>query len=189
MNYNEILYKTPVIETAHLILRRHREEDATEMLALWQDEEFKQYLIFPGIYTMEEAMDSIYNHFMPNPGFYVITEKGEDTYLGDIGLMIAKEHQRATFAYALNKKYWGKGYMTEALEACMTLCFKQLQLNRVQAQHFVGNTGSGKVMEKCGMRYEGTAYGQLFIRGSFVDVCHYGITKEEWRINKEKASV
>ena len=46
--------------------------------------------------------------------------------------------------------------------------------------HYVGNEGSGKVMEKCGLRKEGYAVQEVKIKGVFRDVVHYGITKDEW---------
>ena len=91
------------------------------------------------------------------------------------------EHDRASFGYVLNRSYWGNGYMTEALSSVLRLCFEKLELNRVEADHYAGNEGSGKVMQKTGMKLEGVAKQQVKVKGVFHDVAHYGITREEWR--------
>lgn len=70
--------------------------------------------------------------------------------------------------------------MTEALLTILSFCFENLELNRVEATHYVGNEGSGKVMEKCGMKQEGIGMKEVKIKGVFHDVVHYGIIKENW---------
>jgi len=53
-------------------------------------------------------------------------------------------------------------------------------LNRVEATHYVGNEGSGRVMQKCGMTYEGTGIKEVKIKGVFQDVVHYAILRKQW---------
>lgn len=57
--------------------------------------------------------------------------------------------------------------------------FVEMKLNRVEATHYVGNEGSGRVMQKCGMKYEGTGMSEVKIKGVYRDVVHYAILK--WR--------
>jgi len=77
--------------------------------------------------------------------------------------------------------------MTEALSALIRLCFVDLDLNRVETFHYVGNEGSGKVMQKCGMKFEGISEQGVKIKGVFRDVVRYGMTKERWRsLNQKK---
>jgi ribosomal-protein-alanine N-acetyltransferase len=60
--------------------------------------------------------------------------------------------------YALNQCYWGQGYMPEALQAAFTYAFTVLltRLNHAECER--ENTASARVMQKCGMQYEGTMY-------------------------------
>lgn len=44
----------------------------------------------------------------------------------------------------------------------------------------MGNEGSGRVMQKCGMKYEGTGLQEVKIKNVFYDVVHYVILKEDW---------
>ena len=51
------------------------------------------------------------------------------------------------------------------------------QLNRIEAQHELDNPASGRVMEKCGMRCEGTLRQRVFNKGRFSDVRLYAILR------------
>jgi len=82
----------------------------------------------------------------------------------------------------LNREYWNKGYMTEALNLILNFSFSKLELNRVEATHYIGNEGSGRVMQKCGMKYEGTCIQELKVKDIYQDVVHYAILRDEWLI-------
>ena len=60
--------------------------------------------------------------------------------------------------YALNRHYWGQGYMPEALEAAFTFAFTALGTRLIHAECEIENTTSARVMQKCGMVYQGTVY-------------------------------
>ena len=183
MSYYQKLYETPIIETPRLILRRYLKEDAADIVAMWSEKDMGAYTIFQGVHTIEDAVNSIFNHFTPNPGFYAIADKSSGKFMGSIDIMLRQGDKKAEFAYALSKEYWGKGYMTEALQALMTLCFDELDLNRVEARHLDGNVGSGKAMEKAGMKLEGIGKEELFLRDKFWDIYRYAVTKADWKHN------
>ena len=68
-------------------------------------------------------------------------------------------HQRAGHCYEtgywIGEPYWGKGFATEALNKVLDFAFDELQIVRVQAFVFEGNTASERVLEKCGFKQEG----------------------------------
>ncbi|MBI4671465.1 MAG: GNAT family N-acetyltransferase [Chloroflexi bacterium] len=111
---------------------------------------------------------------------FAITQCDTRELIGAIGLTIYRENRRAELGYWLGVPYWNQGYMTEAARAVIRFGFENLNLNRVYASHFVRNPASGRVMQKCGMRYEGTLR-QHFVRwGQAEDLVYYGILKSEW---------
>ncbi|HHW11383.1 MAG TPA: GNAT family N-acetyltransferase [Firmicutes bacterium] len=65
----------------------------------------------------------------------------------------------------------------------LDLAFSKLGLNRVESTHYAGNEASGRVMAKCGMKFEGKGRQEVKIKGIYHDVLHYGILKEEWLQN------
>jgi len=179
-NYTEVLYDNQLINTERLIIRKFRKEDVANVLAYGSDPEVLEYLIWDGIKTLDEAMTSIVEYYWSKPSNFAIELKENSKCIGGIGLRIKPEHEKASFGYVLNRFYWGKGYMTEALTAMLHLCFDKLELNRVEGGHFVGNEGSGMVMKKSGMLLEGMSPQSEKVKGVFRDLVHYGITKEHW---------
>jgi ribosomal-protein-alanine N-acetyltransferase len=58
--------------------------------------------------------------------------------------------------------------------------FEQLNLHRIFASHFEGNTASGNILKKLGMRYEGCQRQHLRKWDRFLDSHLYGLLREEW---------
>ena len=70
--------------------------------------------------------------------------------------------------------------MTEAFSAIIPYLF-DVGFNRIQAEHAVKNPASGRVMQKCGLTYEGTL--RQFFRatsGELLDISYYSILREEF---------
>jgi len=179
-NYKEVLYDNETFHTKNLILRKFKKEDAPDIFEYGSDSAVLEYLTWEGLKTIDDAKNSIADHYWSRPGIFAIELKSNKKCIGCIDFRINPAHEKAEFGYCLNKKYWGHGYMTEALHAVLELLFNKLEINRVEATYFTGNEGSGKVMAKCGMEFEGTGKAEMKIKNIFRDVVHYGITKERW---------
>jgi len=179
-NYMEILYDNERLETERLILRKARKDDAPDMLEYAADEDTVRYLDWAGAKTVDEVVTGIIYFHWSKPGVWAIELKETKKCIGAIDIRIEPEHDKTGFGYVLNREYWNKGYMTEVLSAIMRLCFENLDLNRVEAFHYIGNEASGKVMQKCGMTFEGVSVQGVKIKGVFRDVARYGIIKEHW---------
>lgn len=184
-NALEVLYDNETLLTERLILRRFLKEDAADVYAYASDPETLKYLSWDGVRSLEEAKKGIVEYYWSRPAIYAIEHRESERCIGCIDLRLQREHEKAGFGYMLARKYWGQGLMTEALSAVLALCFEKLELRRVESTHYVGNEGSGRVMEKCGMRREGMARQELINKGVFRDVVHYGILREEW-LEKKK---
>lgn len=178
-NYNDIIRKTTVLQTERLVLRRFNISDKEAVLAYGSDAETLKFLIWPGI-TDLEAAERVIMAYYSRPGVYAIVLKATNQCIGCIDIRVEPQHEKASFGYVLNRNFWNHGYMTEALKAILELCFTKLELNRVEASHYVGNEGSGKVMQKSGMSYEGLSLQEVKIKGVFQDVVHYGITRAQF---------
>jgi RimJ/RimL family protein N-acetyltransferase len=100
--------------------------------------------------------------------------------VGNVGLRLCPQHARGELGYLIGKRYWGRGYCTEAVRAALRYAFNELKLNRVFAEHFSRNPASGRVMQKTGMRYEGILRQHLRkLDGQFEDAVTYGILRAE----------
>ena len=61
-------------------------------------------------------------------------------------------HNSPVVAYALSKKYWGRGYTTEAVRAVIAFGYNTMELNRIEARCDPLNVASAGVLEKVGMK-------------------------------------
>ena len=90
------------------------------------------------------------------------------------------ENNAAEVGYVINPEYRGRGIAPEALARVLEFGFTELKLNRIEARYIVGNEVSRRVMEKCGMTYEGTARGRMLIKGVRHDIAYCSILKDEF---------
>lgn len=56
--------------------------------------------------------------------------------------------------YNLGKKYWGKGYTTEAMRTVINFAKAELNLTQIVGRYAKENPASGKVMDKLGFTCE-----------------------------------
>ena len=56
--------------------------------------------------------------------------------------------------YNLGKKYWGKGYTTEAMKEVLIFAKEKLSLTEIVGRYAIENPASGNVMKKLGFQYE-----------------------------------
>ena len=84
-------------------------------------------------------------------------EAAFESYASDpkISRFITWSAHRVEVGFALGSRFWGQGYMPEALEKVCEAAFEDERIARVQALCDEENLQSSRVMEKVGMRYEG----------------------------------
>jgi [ribosomal protein S5]-alanine N-acetyltransferase len=88
--------------------------------------------------------------------------------------------QSAHVGYWIDQDQAGQGLVPEALVLVLRLAFEELSLHRVEIAIVPRNQASRRVVEKLGLREEGTARHYLQIRGRWEDHVRYGITTDEW---------
>ncbi len=107
------------------------------------------------------------------------------------GCMLALQGDQAEIGWILHHDYWNKGYGTEMGQAMLELGFGELGLHRVVARCDSENQRSYRLMEKLGMRQEGTFLdARPAYKGSsrvYSDEAFYAILREEWLTRQEIA--
>ncbi len=76
------------------------------------------------------------------------------------------------------------GEMDLVPEAAKTLLhygFNELHLNKIFAAAFTNNPGSWRIMEKIGMKHEGTFKQHVVKSGEPMDITYYGILLDEYK--------
>ena len=80
----------------------------------------------------------------------------------------------------MSDDYWGRGLMAEAFREVIRFLFTEVGLNRIESNHDVNNPASGRVMEKCGLRYEGTHLQDSRNNQGICDSVHRAILREDY---------
>lgn len=165
----------PKVVTKQLILRGPEPKDLQHVYDICSDPEVMRYYGVKPYDSMEKAekhLDWLASLHRENKGLrWVITLKDEDQYIGDVGFFNYEvKHNRAEIGYILGKEHWGKGIMTEAIEAVLTYGFNEMNLNRVQALIDARNRASIRVAEKQGFKYEGTLRDYEQEYGEYIDL-------------------
>ncbi len=168
------------IRTARLILRpldRSHLEKMLPLISAW--EIAATTLRIPHPYTREDAEQyframeaEIDKGVMLRRSIFIASS---DEYCGSVGLHIERDHGRAEMGYWMGVPYWGRGYTSEAAKAVVEYGFRELGLNRIYATVFAGNTGSRRVAEKAGMKYEGCLRQHVSKWGKYLDMEVYGV--------------
>ena len=150
------------LETSRLILRRFTVADAEDMYRNWaSDPEVTRYLTWP-CHPSPEATAALLEDWAAryeDGGYFswAIQRKEGGGVIGSIAAVRLDEAvNSAEIGYCLSRAFWGQGLMPEALRAVMDYLFNEAEINRLSAYHDVRNPKSGRVMQKAGMKYEGT---------------------------------
>ena len=110
-----------------------------------------------------------------------ITLQGEDRVIGSCSFHhFDEDFHRTETGYELNRAFWGKGMMIEAMSAILTYGFTELDLHRVEAIIDIMNERSKGLLLKLGFTYEGNLRQRYSFRDRFEDEHCFGLLTDEW---------
>jgi RimJ/RimL family protein N-acetyltransferase len=173
----------PTFETARLLLRPFEPGDAVAVHMLAGDAEVARTSHIPHPYPPGAAEAWIAAgleaaaHGSAYP--FALALRAHGRLIGCVTLLVVAEHRRGGLAYWVGRQFWGQGYATEAGTRVVRFGFEELRLNRTVAGAMTRNRASTRVMEKLGMRYEGTLRQEIWHWGAFEDVDQYGLLRDE----------
>lgn len=169
-----------------MILRRFVRDDAQEMYNNWaSDPEVTRFLTWPvhenaaataallDLWISEYADETKYNWVME------LRDTGE--IIGNLSIVSMREDVASMeIGYCMSRKWWGQGYMPEALTAVIAYLFTNTDVNRIEAKHDVNNPKSGRVMDKAGMTAEGVLRAYFIGNQGLCDTKVHSILRSEW---------
>jgi ribosomal-protein-alanine N-acetyltransferase len=155
------------------------------------DPDVTKFLTWPpheSIEVTRQILSDIWLSRYDKPNFYqwAIELKSIHEPIGSIGVVLNNdETQMVHIGYCIGKAWWRNGYMSEALTELVWFFFEKVGVNRIESRHDPRNPNSGKVMQKAGLKYEGT------LRQSdknnlcgFCDAAYYAILADDYRKDK-----
>ena len=170
----------PTLTTDRLVLRKITLEDAPELFFMRTDDRVMKYIERPRPSNISETIEFINkidgleksNDLIT----WGITLKNQPKLIGTVCyLNIKKENYRSELGYAMHPDHWGKGIMTEVLEAVIDYGFNEMKLHSIEANINPANTGSQKLLEKNGFVREAYFKENFFWQGQFLDSAVYSL--------------
>lgn len=176
---------TQTIETERLILRRFSKDDAQAMFDNWaSDAEVTKFMTWPPYGKVEDAkgyLEYVENSYANGELYWAIVLKEVGDPVGSISVVNMNEAVKSMeIGYCLGGKWWHKGITSEAFAAVIKFLFENTDVNRIEAKHDTNNPNSGKVMLKCGLKYEGTLRQSGLNNQGICDSAIYSILREEY---------
>lgn len=149
------------IETPRMFLRLIKEEDLPEVSELNSDPEVRKF--FPDGIQNEAQTRARIQEFMSyykEKGLpcFIILDKNTNEFIGRCGFGPI-ETGEVEVGYLIARKFWGKGYASEALKALLNWSKKNISADDIIAFAPLKHTASHRVMEKCGMEYYKDGFG------------------------------
>lgn len=184
--------KFPILETPRLTLRELTQDDVDGVFAIRSDFEVTRYNTGLAYERLDQARDIIQ---AIRTGYtdgielrWGITLKDKPTVIGMCGFNYWVRHdRRASIGYDLARIHWGKGLMTEAVQAMVKFGFEQMNLNRIEADADGRNPASARVLEKVGFKHEGIQNEQFYENGSFYNLHLFALLWREYLVKQNGA--
>ena len=180
-NYREL-------QSERLLLREITARDVSDVFEIYSDPEVMLYFddrfAFQDLSEAEQMISGYQNEIRDQNGMrwgIVLKESGK--LIGTCGFHALSEYdKRIEVGYDLNRNYWQKGIMTEALSLIINHAFGCSDVNRIEAMVEPPNTGSRALLEKLGFQHEGTLRKHEMCRGDFVDIQMFSLLREDRKL-------
>ncbi len=163
-------------------LRPVSEKDIPLFLRWFNDPEVRQFIttIFPVTEAGEREWVEGLTKKSSTDVVLVIEVKGVP--IGTMGLHRINWQDRTATTGAVigDKRYWNKGYGTDAKMVLLDYAFNTLNLRKIMSTAIAFNRRSVAYSQKCGYKIEATLSSQHFRNGRYWDEIILGLFKEQW---------
>ncbi len=175
------------IHTERLILRRQQLSDADAAYERRSLPEVARYQDWEMPYTRERAEESTARAAaMDGPvdgqgwAVTVVSAAAPEQILGDLYIELRWGGRSGMFGYTFHPDHWGRGYATEAAQAVVRYLFTDIGVGRVESSLHPDNHPSARVLEACGMLFEGLTRESFWVGDELSDDMLYGMTRADW---------
>ena len=176
----------PVIETARLILRPHRMQDADAIATSLSDFAVSRMLTrVPAPYDREDGLDwlnMVTSELKPDWHFAIVLD---GAHVGVVSLEVT--HGLWHIGYWLNRFYWGKGLMSEAVEAALDRFFQRMPQAEILGGAFADNPASLRLLEARGFRTIGVQDVFSKARNTMAPLVEFRLSQGDFASRQRKA--
>lgn len=172
-----------MLETERLFINKIEPKDLSWLIEMRTPDAVNRYLGGPEMQNAEALTKRmpfyLECHEKFGYGFCTMTLKSTGEKIGTSGLQPLEDTGEIEVGYNLSEKFWRQGLGYECCDGWLRYGFDVENLDRIVAVAHPDNTGSWRIMEKCGMQYEG-------IERHYDMACKfYSITKDQFYRSKE----
>lgn len=181
INYNLWRSKIVIIETNRLILREYTLDDFDNLYEIVSDPETMRH--YPKPFDEERTRGCIEwnleNYKNYGFGLWAVTLKKTGEFIGDCGISIQNIDGELLpeIGYHIHKKYWRRGFGSEAARAVRDWAFENTDYNCIYSYMKYTNVGSYSTAIANGMR-KVKEYQDEKNKISYA----YAITRDEWKL-------
>ena len=181
INYNLWRSKIVIIETNRLILREYTLDDFDNLYEIVSDPETMRH--YPKPFDEERTRDwiewNLENYKNYGFGLWVVTLKETGEFIGDCGISIQNIDWELLpeIGYHIHKKYWRRGFGSEAARAVRDWAFENTDYNCIYSYMKYTNVGSYSTAIANGMR-KVKEYKDEKNKIAYA----YAITRDEWKL-------
>lgn len=144
------------LKTKRLLLRESIVEDAPVLYEMTNDPEVMKYtgdVMFKSVEETKELIRNYPDYQKYTYGRWTTIIKETNEIIGWCGLKYIEDLKETDLGFRFMKKYWNRGYGTEASIACLQHGFEQLGMQQIIAQVYKDNGASQRVLQKLGFTY------------------------------------
>lgn len=175
------------LTTARLVLRPFQPNDAEPLFAIFSEPKVMRYWSHAPWASVAQAQELIAKDQQALPAGEHLRLGMEIQGTGELIGMCTLFHlsaqcRRAEIGYGMSSRFWGQGYMHEALTALLEFGFGDLDLNRIEADIDPRNVASARSLERLGFHKEGHLRERWIVDGEVSDSGLYGLLRSEWTL-------
>jgi RimJ/RimL family protein N-acetyltransferase len=170
------------IQTARLLLRPWQPDDLSEFIRLLTDPEVTRYIVVHTPFSPEDVGElharTLEQWERNGFGPWAAIDKATGCWVGHIGLDELPDWpgpHKIEVGWELHREFWGRGLATEGGRAGVRYGFEVVGLERIISATMATNAASRRVMEKCGLSFQGE------LPMAETVVAWYAIDRADWR--------
>jgi len=115
-----------------------------------------------------------------------IEDRNSDDLIGLCGIVVLHGSEQGEIWYLVRPDCWRRGVAAESARALLRIGFSEMNLHRIFATCLPENPASSRVLEKIGMRREGSQLKNVKIHGVWHDSSLYAILREDWEAGMQR---
>ena len=170
------------LTTRDLYLRALALSDSDGLHALLSDAQTVKYWVSTPIVDKRVSSNKLADYMASNEKGesidWAVCLKNQTQMIGRCVLFHLDEpNRRAEIGFILNRKYWRRGLMRQAVEAVVQFGFGPLNLHRIEADVDPDNTGSLALLESLGFKREGYFPERWLVGDQWKDSVMLGLLK------------